>query len=79
MYEKISSEALSYEFTNENNVKFSIKSENFNVGNTASIISDGNEYAKNSIGLNIVVFDKMTNKMIDSVAFNTYSGLDLTK
>ncbi len=39
--------------------------------NNASVIVDGIEYAVNSRGLNIVVYDNFTHKVIDSVAFDT--------
>ncbi len=40
--------------------------------NHASIIVDGVEYAVNSRGLNIVVYDNFAHKVIDSVAFDTF-------
>lgn len=47
-------------------------SSGFEVGNTASIIINDIEYAVNSRGLNIVVYDKNAKKVIDSVCFDTH-------
>lgn len=47
-----------------------------NTGNFASIKIDGYDYARNSIGLNIVVFDNSLSRVVDRVAFNTWSGLE---
>ena len=41
-------------------------------GSKASILINNTEYSLDSRGLNIVVFDKYLNKVIDSVAINTY-------
>lgn len=41
-------------------------------GNLASINIDGMEHAVNDRGINIVVFEKYTNEIIDSVAFDTH-------
>ena len=47
-----------------------------NTGNFASIKIDGYDYARNSIGLNIVVFDNSLSRVVDRVAFNTWAGLE---
>ena len=44
----------------------------FKNGNLASICIDGADYAVNDRGLNIVVFEKHSNKIVDSVAFDTH-------
>lgn len=49
-----------------------IISATFQGGNCASICIDGVECAVNDRGINIVVFDKNTNKILDSVAFDTH-------
>lgn len=41
-------------------------------GNKASICIDKKEYAVNERGLNIVIYSKLQNKVIDSVAFDTH-------
>ena len=40
-------------------------------GNNASVIIDGEEYAANGNGINIVVYDLENDKVIDSVSYNT--------
>ncbi|MBR0153831.1 MAG: hypothetical protein IJM26_08615, partial [Lachnospiraceae bacterium] len=39
-----------------------------------SVILEGNEYAQNTIGMNVVVIDPGTGLVLDSVVFNTYSS-----
>lgn len=41
-------------------------------GNTSSIKINGTEYSKNSRGLNIVVYNHETKKIVDAVCFDTY-------
>ena len=38
----------------------------------ASVIIDGEEYSKNQSGLNIIVYNNQTRKIVDSVWFGTY-------
>ena len=50
---------------------------------SCSITIDGTEYAVNKSGLNIVVYNHETGKVVDSVAFQfteteTETGLELT-
>lgn len=51
---------------------YSISSAGYQVGNLSSIVIDGTEYSKNRRGLNIVVYDNVTGKVIDSVSFDTF-------
>ncbi len=44
----------------------------YNNGNEASIQINGKEYAVNSRGLNIVIYNKTTMKPVDSVCFDTH-------
>jgi hypothetical protein len=44
----------------------------------ASIVLNGEEYAMNSRGLNIVVWNNQTNKVIDSVAWDTWKDAGIT-
>ncbi len=44
-------------------------------GFESSIKIDGEEFSDNSLGLNIVVYDKKSKRVIDSVCFSTYSTL----
>lgn len=41
-------------------------------GNTSSIQIDGKEYSNNSRGLNIVVYDNESNRVVDRVSFDTH-------
>lgn len=49
-----------------------VKSEPLRAGNRAEIIVDGIDYAVNQRGVNIVVFDFVAKKLIDSVAFDMH-------
>ncbi len=44
-------------------------------GFESSIKIDGEEFSDNSLGLNIVVYDKKMRRVVDSVSFSTYSTL----
>ena len=37
-----------------------------------SVQIDGEEYSKNESGLNVIVYNNQTRKIVDSVWFNTY-------
>lgn len=53
--------------------KVKLVSAGFNAGiRKASIWIDGKDYAHNKRGLNIVVYDKTTETILDSVSFDTY-------
>lgn len=56
-----------------NGVKFTVKSGGFENGNTASIRIDGEEVAVNERGINIVVYNCLTGKVLDSAAFDTHN------
>jgi len=51
---------------------YSLKSAGLNCGNLSSIRINGQEYSLNMRGINIVVYDKMTKQVIDSVNFDTW-------
>lgn len=53
-------------------VKYEIVSAGNGCGNISSIKIDGNEYSKNGRGLNIVVYNNETKKIVDSVCFDAY-------
>ncbi|MDR1216834.1 MAG: hypothetical protein LBK25_09145 [Treponema sp.] len=56
---------------------YSLHSASLPSGNKASIIIDDSEYAVNWRGLNIVVYDNDAGRVVDSVAFDTWSrGLE---
>jgi hypothetical protein len=61
----------------ENGANYSLYSAGLPSGDRASITIDGIEYAVNLRGLNIVVYDNATKRVVDSVAFDTWSpGLE---
>ena len=78
IYEDIGTGALTYDNV-ELGATLHIESANFDAGNYSVIQIDGKDYSVNDCGLNIVVYDKKKGSVIDSVCFNTYSGLDFTK
>lgn len=53
-------------------VQYSLTSAGYDCGNTSSIRINGKEYSKNSRGINIVVFDTVRKKVVDSVCFDTH-------
>lgn len=62
---------------------YSLESGGIAMGNKASCLIDGTEYAQNQRGLNIVIYDNKTKKVIDSTFFDTCAsavreGGDLT-
>jgi len=52
---------------------YEVSSAGYNCGNSCSIKLNNIEYAKNNRGLNIVVYDNIFRKVIDSVCFDTYN------
>lgn len=56
-----------------------IVSAGLDAGNMSSIRINDREYGMNERGLNIVVYDKITQKVIDSVTFDTHNGLGSTR
>ncbi len=53
------------------NCEIQLISKGFDAGNDSSIQINGQEYSKNSRGLNVVVYDKQTNEVISSNVFDT--------
>ena len=58
-------------------IDYSIISAGYSDGNVSSIILNDTEYSRNERGLNIVVYDSVRDKVLDSVAFDTHVA-DLT-
>lgn len=50
----------------------SIQSAPFDSGNSCSIVIEGIDYAMNERGINLVVYDKYSRAIVDSVAFDTF-------
>ena len=59
------------------NIQYAVTSAGYNDGNVSSIILNETEYSRNERGLNIVVYDSVRDKVLDSVAFDTHVA-DLT-
>ncbi len=53
--------------------KLGVVSKTFKAGNLSSIRYDGTEYSCNRRGLNIVVYDRATDILVDSVCFDTHA------
>lgn len=72
--EQIGEEKIQYSASIRNAlVPFDIESAGFTCGNTSSIKLNGREYSKNYRGLNIVVYNYETLKIVDTVCFDTFS------
>lgn len=56
-----------------NNLSFEIKSKAWKNGNLSSINVNGEEYAKNRRGINIVIYDIDNHELIDSIAYDAHS------
>lgn len=63
---------LSCEYNPYANCEIKVTSAGYNSGNSSSIVINGKEYSKNKRGLNVVVYDKTTNKVISSAVFDTW-------
>jgi hypothetical protein len=73
IYEDLQDAPLSYEYLVDNKIAVKIISEGWGKGNKASILVNGAECALNKRGFNIVVYNKSTKEVIDSVVFDTFS------
>lgn len=78
VYEDMSDNKLEQETEIAGN-KIDMQSAGYETGNIASIKINGLEYALNKRGINIVVYDKQANRVIDSVRIDTYIGDELTR
>ena len=56
-------------------ISYTIASAGYNDGNVSSTIINDIEYSRNERGMNFVIYDTVQDKVIDSVAFDTFSGL----
>jgi phosphoglycerol transferase len=75
IYEEISEEALEHSGYLPNGMNYIIKSAGNQVGNNSSIVISGVECSVNRRGLNFVVFDNSTGRIIDYVNFDTHTDL----
>ena len=73
IYETSSDDKLSYssEITGTN-IPYSLVSSNYNTGSCAEIVINNTNYARNTRGFNIVVYDTDTQMVLDSVSFDTF-------
>lgn len=60
-------------------LKIKLVSTGMEAGYESSIRIDGTEYSTQSLGMNIVVYDKKQKRVVDSVAFNTYADLSASR
>lgn len=73
IYETSSDDKLSYSGEiGGTNIPYSLVSSNYNTGSCAEIIIDNTNYARNTRGFNIVVYDTDTQMILDSVSFDTF-------
>lgn len=78
--EKYANEVLNfYENIDGHVIEVESSGKIYNKGNRASIKIDGYEYARNSLGLNLVVFDTALGRVVDRVTFNTWKGLEASR
>ena len=76
LYEVYENKLLNYfEIIDNNQIEIVSSGKIYNKGNIASIKVNGKEYARNTIGLNIVIYDNIKGKVVDRVTFNTWDGL----
>lgn len=60
-------------------LKIGLVSTGMEAGSESSVRIDGTEYSAQSLGMNIVVYDKKRRRVVDSVAFNTYADLSASR
>ena len=74
VYEDIGKERLEYYGTvRDGIVRFELASAGAESGDVSSIKIAGEECSKNQRGLNIVVYDNLLKRKVDSVAFDTFA------
>lgn len=78
LYENMSDSKLDYQTEIAENV-IEMQSAGYEKGNLASIKINDVEYALNKRGLNIVVYNKRDNTVIDSVCIDTYNDNSLNR
>lgn len=67
--------ALSYAGTLPGEKEFSLRSAAFPFGNSCSIMIDGVEYSTDTTGMNIVVYDNLAGRVVDSTTYNVSTGV----
>lgn len=72
-YEELSTKQITRKgMFRKNKIAYNITSSGYDCGNYASINLGGTEYCENQRGLNIVVYDNISQTIIDSVCFDTF-------
>ena len=64
--------SVEHEGVKEDEFEYKIKSAALPFGNVASCVLDGEEYALNTRGINIVVYDTERREVVDTTCFDTY-------
>ena len=77
-YEAISPDQLLFHSDSDLPIIIEVSSAGFEVGNEASIKIDGEEYAINSRGLNVVIYDKVLGIVCDSFSVDTYDDMSFS-
>lgn len=72
VFESVSEETVEYSSTSEG-VEYHVLSAGFNAGSRSEIVINGVDYSFNSRGINIVVYDKENETVVDQVVFDTWS------
>lgn len=78
IYENLSDKGIKYE-TIIADSQISLLSAGYDLGNNCSIKINGVEYAINSRGINIVVYDKKAGYILDSICVDTFADSSLTR
>lgn len=73
-YDMFGDSDISYEGKLDDNAFFSLKSGGVFSGDIASCEINGVEYAQNHRGLNIVIYDNLNHKVIDTTYFDTWES-----
>lgn len=58
--------------------KYYVKSAGWSVGSASSIVIDGVEKSKSGRGLNLVVYDSIGGRVVDSIVFDTHADAGIT-
>ena len=74
VYENVNKDAIAYQYTLQNGTIANLSSNGDSAEAAAAINIDNKNYAINSAGLNIVVYDNQSGCVVDSVAFNTHDS-----
>lgn len=71
-------DVLEFKGTMPDSMKYYVKSAGYKVGNESSIVIDGAQMSKNGRGMNIVIYDSLHKRVIDSIVFDTHKDAGIT-